>query len=191
MITFSLRSRLFENAEDTWCWALYIQQTTIFKNTPGILSFAYYIIWGNLWLTIEVGGLVASLICDVQYQRKHIKWHDFSSACFPVVWQLGRTTAHSTSPKCVIKWTKQESGLVTLRRHQTETFSALLAICAENSPATGEFPAQRPVTRSFDFFFHLRLNERLSKQSRCWWFKTPSRPLWRHSNEVNPCENPC
>ena len=31
-----------------------------------------------------------------------------------------------------------------------ETFSALLAICAENSPMTGEFPAQRPVTRSFD-----------------------------------------
>ena len=35
-------------------------------------------------------------------------------------------------------------------RHQMETFSALLAICVGNSPATGEFPAQRPVTRSFD-----------------------------------------
>ena len=35
-------------------------------------------------------------------------------------------------------------------RHQMETFSALLAICAENSPVPGEFPAQRPVTRSFD-----------------------------------------
>ena len=34
-----------------------------------------------------------------------------------------------------------------------ETFSALLAICAGNSPVTGEFPAQRPVTRSFDIFF--------------------------------------
>ena len=31
-----------------------------------------------------------------------------------------------------------------------DTFSALLAICAGNSPVTGEFPAQRPVTRSFD-----------------------------------------
>ena len=35
-------------------------------------------------------------------------------------------------------------------RHQMETFSALLAICAGNSPVHGEFPAQRPVTRSFD-----------------------------------------
>ena len=38
-----------------------------------------------------------------------------------------------------------------------ETFSALLAICAVNSPVTGEFPAQRPVTRSFGVFFDLRL----------------------------------
>ena len=42
-------------------------------------------------------------------------------------------------------------------RHQLETFSALLAICAGNSPVTGEFPAQRPVTRSFGVFFDLRL----------------------------------
>ena len=39
-----------------------------------------------------------------------------------------------------------------------ETFSALLAICAGNSPVTGEFPAQRPVTEGFDIFFDLRLN---------------------------------
>ena len=47
-------------------------------------------------------------------------------------------------------------------RHQMETFSTLLALCAGNSPVTGEFPAQRPVTRSFDVFFDLRLNKRLS-----------------------------
>ena len=33
-----------------------------------------------------------------------------------------------------------------------ETFSALLAICAGNSPVIGEFPAQRPVKRSFYIF---------------------------------------
>ena len=46
-----------------------------------------------------------------------------------------------------------------------EAFSALLAISAENSPVLGEFPSQRPVTRSFDIFFDLRPNERMSKQS--------------------------
>ena len=64
--------------------------------------------------------------------------------------------------------------------HQMETFSALLAICVGNPPVTGELPAQRPVTRSFDVFFDLRLNKRLTKQSWVWWFETPSRPLWRH-----------
>ena len=38
-----------------------------------------------------------------------------------------------------------------------ETFSAWLVLCAGNSPLTGEFPAQRPVTRSFDVFFDLRI----------------------------------
>ena len=58
-------------------------------------------------------------------------------------------------------------------RHQMGTFSELLANCAGNSPVTGEFPAQRPVTRSFDVFFDPRLNKRLSKQSL-------SCPLWRN-----------
>ena len=64
-----------------------------------------------------------------------------------------------------------------------ETFSALLAICAGNSPVPGEFPTQRPVTRSFDVYFDLRPNKRLSKQSWFWWFETPSWPLWRHCSD--------
>ena len=61
-------------------------------------------------------------------------------------------------------------------------------LCAGNSPVTGEFPAQRPVTRSFDVFFDLRPNKRLSKQSWDWWFGTPSRPLWGHCNEEKNIE---
>ena len=67
-------------------------------------------------------------------------------------------------------------------RHKWKTFSALLAICAGNSPVPGEFPTQRPVTRSFGVFFDLCPNKRLSKQSWGWWFETPSRPFWRHRN---------
>ena len=61
--------------------------------------------------------------------------------------------------------------------HQTETFSVILV---GNSPVASEFPSQRPVTRSFDVFFDLRLNKRLSKQSGGWWFETPSCSLWCH-----------
>ena len=67
-------------------------------------------------------------------------------------------------------------------RHQIQTFSALLALCAGNSPVHGEFPSQRPVTRSFDVFFDLRRNIRLSKKPWGWWCETPSRSLWRHCN---------
>ena len=38
----------------------------------------------------------------------------------------------------------------SLWRHQMETFSALLAFCAGNSPVTDEFPLQRPGAQSFD-----------------------------------------
>ena len=68
-------------------------------------------------------------------------------------------------------------------RHQMETFSALLAICAENSPVPGEFSTQRPVTRSFHVYFDLRPNKGLSKQLWGWWFETQSCPLWRHRND--------
>ena len=67
-------------------------------------------------------------------------------------------------------------------RHQMETFIAVLALCAGNSPVPGKFPSQRPVTRSFDIFFDLRMNKRLNEQSLGWWFETPSRSLWRYCN---------
>ena len=35
-------------------------------------------------------------------------------------------------------------------RHPMGIFFALLALCAGNSPVTGEFPSQRPVAQSFD-----------------------------------------
>ena len=69
-------------------------------------------------------------------------------------------------------------------RHQMETFSALLTICEGNLLVTGGFPSHRPVMRSFDVCFDMRLNKRLCKQSRRWWFETPSRSLWRHCNAL-------
>ena len=56
------------------------------------------------------------------------------------------------------------------------------------SPVTGEFPTQRPATRSFDVFFDLPLNKRLGKQSRHRWFQTPWRSLWRHCNNIENIE---
>ena len=66
------------------------------------------------------------------------------------------------------------------RVHALLNFCALPALCAGDSPVAGEFPSQKPVTRSFGVFFHLCLNKRLSKQLWGWWFETPSGSLWRH-----------
>ena len=94
--------------------------------------------------------------------------------------------AISSGNAIYVKWNaKFCSGSTAWWRHQMEIFSALLALCAGNSPVSGEFPAQRPVTRSFDVFFDLRLNTRLSKPSWGWWFETPTRPSWRHRNGVS------
>ena len=76
------------------------------------------------------------------------------------------------------------SFMMTVWRHQMETFSALLAICAGNSPVPGEFPTQRLVTRSFDVYFDLLRVKRLSKQSWGWWFETLSHSFWRHRNII-------
>ena len=65
------------------------------------------------------------------------------------------------------------AGWLSWWRHQMEKISALLALCARNSPVSGEVPTQRPVPRSFDVFFDLRLNKRLSKQ------------LWNHHSRIN------
>ena len=60
-------------------------------------------------------------------------------------------------------------------------FDDVIMLCGE---FTGPrwIPHKIPVTRSFDVFFDLRLNKRLSKQCWGWWFETLSRPLWRHRN---------
>ena len=88
-----------------------------------------------------------------------------------------------------VQWQQSEGNLtnnLSWWRHQMETFSAILVLCEGNPPAIGGFPLPRPVTRNFDVFFDLRLNIRLSKQSRRLWLETSSCSLWRHCLHVMP-----
>ena len=77
----------------------------------------------------------------------------------------------------------REHSYLNMMTSSNGNISALLALCAGNSPDTVEFPSQRPVTRSFNVFFDLRLNEQLNKQWRGWWFETTSRSSWGSCNE--------
>ena len=76
--------------------------------------------------------------------------------------------------------------LYTMTSSNGNIFCVTGRLCGEFANPS-EFHTQRPVTRSFDVFFDLRLNKRLSKQSWGWWFETLLLPLWRHRNGVGLC----
>ena len=71
--------------------------------------------------------------------------------CWPCVWDsinylwIIGPESHSLLKSVLSAWRSSSWWC-----YQMETFSALLALCAGNSPVTGEFPPQRPVTWSFD-----------------------------------------
>ena len=79
--------------------------------------------------------------------------------------------------------------IVTGRIYSMKTSSygnvfGVTGFCAGKSPVTCEFSPQRPLTRIFDVFFDLHLNQQLDKQSKHRWFETPSRSVWRLYNVV-------
>ena len=140
-------------------------------------------------ITVQIDGLAQDCIYSIanwiQSSRtlSHRNDHDASSfkitlfrqnyPCSPCLHWIGGLRNLVNEWQCQNTWW----------RHQMETFSALLAICAGKSPVPGDFPTLRPVSRSFDVFFDLHPNKRLSKQWWDWWFETPSCPLWRHRIE--------
>ena len=71
-------------------------------------------------------------------------------------------------------------------RHQIEAYFRVTGHFCGDFTGPGEFPAQRPVTRSFGVFFDLRPNKRLSKHWWGWWFETSSSPFWRYCNVLHP-----
>ena len=111
---------------------------------------------------------------------KVIYWHYYSVYLwdwlhFTMTKEMNGSWWPTGAPVCIYPM----NDVLSWWRHQMETFYMLLALCVGNSLVTGEFPSQRPVTWSFDFFFDLCLNKWLSKQPWGWWFETPSRS-WHH-----------
>ena len=136
------------------------------------------IISGQRWLryTGLFSGVTQLLIESMLTYHRNCLWH----SPFYIVRGISQVPLNSIT---LLKLLPRLPGFnESWWRRQMETFSALLALCAGNSQVTGEFPSQRPVARSFDVFFDLCLDKRLSKQSWDWWFETPSLPLWRHCN---------
>ena len=99
-----------------------------------------------LGIITTLGQYIAKNLPDYMSSCTHCNLLRFQSSCRYTQYVLIRQQ-HNWCQQAHTPWW----------RHQMITFSALLALCAGNSPVTGEFPAQRPVTRSFDVFFDLRL----------------------------------
>ena len=96
-----------------------------------------------------------------------------------IVAPLLRSDCRDYCHGCVILISR--NGVNMMTSSNRNIFRVTGPLCGEFT-SRGEFPTQRPVTRSFDVFFDLRLNKRLSKQPWGWWFETPSWSLWRHCN---------
>ena len=160
----------------------------------GALMFPLICAWINVWASnreardlrrhrahydVTVMYMRPILLICVQVTKTDVHTFPFPLLCF---------SNKSSTHECTINHGIIKPFLVVFQQNDTsislETFSVLLALCAGNSPVTGEFPSQRPVTRSFDVFFDLRPNEWLNKQSWGWWFETPSGSLWHHCNGI-------
>ena len=104
----------------------------------------------------------------------HFAWPRFSTRGYRCPLQNGRNFHRSCQPTMHYNIMTSSNGNI---------FRVTGPLCGEFT-GPGEFPTQRPVTRSFDVFFDLRLNKRLSKQPWGWWFETLSWSLWRHRNDL-------
>ena len=114
-------------------------------------------------------------------QTMHDKCDSFRWADF--VWKNSDEYIKTYGVNSVVVWVTIYITLDMMTSSNGAIFRVTDPLCGEFT-GPGEFPAQRPVTRSFDVFFVLCLNKRLSKQPWGWWFETPSWPLWRQCNEM-------
>ena len=131
---------------DTWFWRQSQSESLIYITDSWLRDFsrsASYAIFKyhsrllkqrrpreSKWFVIKMNATQMTKQNKAQQYHEHISWD--------------------------VLWFNNE--IMPWRCHQMETLSALLAICAGNSSVTGEFPTQRPVTRSFDFFICAWIN---------------------------------
>ena len=137
--------------------------------------------WTNGWVNYRVAG-------DLRRHRAH-----YDVTLMLLNWRRGDHCNHFQTHYqshdvvfgiSVIIW-HLVFGLKSQRSHMYawngNIFRVTGLLCGEFT-GPGEFPTQRPVTRSFDVYFDLRLNKWLSKQPQGWWLETPSWSLWHHCN---------
>ena len=125
-------------------------------------------------LYFETGPWVSSKCRNSSCKDKTISWaiilHEANATICKATLSIWEPCDHADFPS---EWW----------RHQMETFSALLALCAGNSPTTANFPHKGSWRGALVYvFFDVHLNKPLGKQSWGWWFESPSCSSWRYCN---------
>ena len=131
----------------------------------GRIAIEYTLVWSK-WN--EYIAIWAELLLSILwYDQNEMKTSIFGQNCYWLL-RYDQDRKNPLNDETLIRILQSKGCILRGKswwRHQMETFSALLAICAGNSPVPGEFPTQRPATRSFDVFFDLHPIKRLSKQT--------------------------
>ena len=141
-----------------------------YKRSWQLCSLAENIVVASeMWFRIGIICMEYMVITGASLQMECMWWRHIVAGLLKT--QIVSSVKAVRSDRMAARW-----------RHRMETYSALLAICAGNSPVTGEFPAQRPVTRSFDFSFDLLPKNGWVNNPEAGDLRKKSRPLWRHGN---------
>ena len=126
-----------------------------------------------IFISLSVIPLISCQIC-IAFLIHLIEWQ-----LFIFISLTNEMYAHSVVHVVSVYQTQHSVHMMT--SSNGNIFRVTGPLCGEFT-GPGEFPTQRPVTQSFDVFFDLRLNKRLSKQPWGWWFETSSWSLWRQWN---------
>ena len=108
-----------------------------------VRALLYFLWFSNGWVYLYIQGLLHCHSGHRAIAPEHMKY----------IQNIRINWSYKSNKSCSQNKTKHNKGM---------------SICAGNSPVTGEFPSQKPVTRNFDVLFDLHLNKRLSKQPWGW-----------------------
>ena len=163
-----------------WPFVRGIHRSTV--NSPnkgqwrGPLMFSLFCSWINGWVNKREAGVwdaIALIMTSLYCRHRTSGALGNSDDKFCIKHMLGELWINNIRSSNVIysMMTSSNENIFRVTGH----------LCGE-STGPRWIPVQRPVTRSFEVFFDLHPNKRLSKQWWGWWFETPSSPLWRHRN---------
>ena len=164
-------------------WYVFLLQHDVFAGLAcriAVKITCHFRWWNQYMESLVYSQVPAGVLCLFSKGLMSSYFNSLGIMCVAVTWK--NRTCHNSCAVVTYARVMTRIDYHMMTSSNGNIFRVTGPLCGEFT-GPGEFPTQRPVTRSIDVFFDLRLNKRLSKQPWGWWFETLSRPLWRHRNE--------